>query len=102
MVGLRSDLISNVGHTSRPADFLVKVGKKYYEQIVLPKLLIVLRIDPEIAVQRRFDGDAANIRARSTEIWELDCLHTRAHVIDASRSQAEVLSEVKVLIWSAP
>ncbi len=95
-----SDLISNVAPTNRLTDFLVWAGEKYYEQIMLPELLIVLRLDPEIAVQRRFDEDAAKIRARSTEIWELDWLQTRAHVIDASRSQAEVLSEVKALIWS--
>ena len=95
-----SDLISNVAPTNRLTDFLVRASEKYYEQIMLPELLIVLRLDPEIAVQRRFDQDAAMVRAHSTEIWELDWLQTSAHVIDASRSRAEVLSEVKALIWS--
>ncbi|MFN8454768.1 MAG: hypothetical protein U0401_08890 [Anaerolineae bacterium] len=82
------------------ARFLIKREESYYQQTVLPELLIALRVDPEIAVQRKTDEDAAYVRERSTEIWNLDWSHTNAHLIDASKSKTEVLAEIKSLIWS--
>jgi thymidylate kinase len=66
----------------------------------MPDLLIVLRTDPEIAVERKFDESAESVQARSKEIWETDWAQTPAHVIDAGNSKAEVLSELKTLVWS--
>jgi thymidylate kinase len=74
--------------------------KRYYRQISAPDFLIVLRLPPDIAVQRKVEEDAESVRKRSQEIWELDWQQTNAHVVDASRSQAKVLSELKSLIWS--
>jgi thymidylate kinase len=82
------------------ARFLVEQEERYYHQVALPELLIVLRVDPEIAVQRKTEEDAASVRERSTEIWELDWENTTAHVVDASQSSAEVVSQLKTLIWS--
>jgi thymidylate kinase len=82
------------------ARFLIKLEKSYYQQILLPELLIVLRLDPEIAVQRKTDEDAQSVRTRSTEIWKLSWENTDVHVIDASKSKTEVASEIKTLIWS--
>jgi thymidylate kinase len=79
---------------------LVALENRYYQHMTLPELLIVLRVDPEIAVQRKPTEDAASVRARSAEIWDLDWGQTPAHLIDASRPRAEVLSELKALIWS--
>jgi thymidylate kinase len=79
---------------------LVKREKSYYDQIVAPELLIVLRVDPEIAVQRKTDEDANFVRERSTEIWELEWAHSGAHIIDASRPITDVLAELKALAWS--
>ena len=79
---------------------LVELERQYYQQIMPPELLIVLRLDPDIAVQRKTDEDAASVRARSTEIWELDWQQTRAYTVDASHSVQEVLSELKPLLWS--
>ena len=88
-------------HQANPlAKFLVKREESYYQQTVLPELLIVLRVDPEIAVQRKADEDATSVRERSTEIWELNWEHTDAHIIDGSKSKTEVLTELKTLIWS--
>lgn len=88
--------------TSRLARALVRLEESYYRQIVPPGLLIVLRVDPEIAVQRKTDENAALVRERSTEIWKLDWDGTRAHVLDASRPRAEVLSQLQSLLWSRP
>lgn|SRR5574341_780967 len=82
------------------ARFLVKLEESYYQQIALPEVLIVLRLNPEIAVQRKTDEDAISVEKRSTEIWQLNWKKTDAYVIDASKSKTEVASELKTLIWS--
>ncbi len=79
---------------------LVRLEASYYQQIASPEVLIVLRVDPEIAVARRRGEDEIPVRERSTEIWQIDWQHTNAHIIDASKSKSEVLAEVKALVWS--
>jgi len=100
MDGPQADQFMKPRQTSRLAQRLVKLEESYYHQITSPELLTVLRVDPEIAVQRKTDEDAIFVRERSTGVWELNWDYTQAHVIDASRPQAEVLSELKSLIWS--
>ncbi|HJW91848.1 MAG TPA: hypothetical protein VJ436_14530, partial [Anaerolineales bacterium] len=82
------------------ARLLIKIEEGYYRRIVSPEVLIVLRLNPEIAVQRKPEDEAALVRERSTEIWELDWEHTDAHIIDGNKSKTEVLTELKTLIWS--
>lgn len=100
MDGPRAEQFMSPHPTHRLAKLLVKLEESYYHQIVLPELLIVLRVDPEIAVQRKTEEDASSVRERSTEIWELNWESTTAHLIDASQSKTDVLSELKALIWS--
>jgi thymidylate kinase len=76
------------------------MAHKYQQRLMLPELLIVLKVAPDIAVKRKPDEDAAFVHVRSKEIWDLDWEQTCAHVIDASRSREEVLSEIKSLVWS--
>jgi thymidylate kinase len=80
--------------------FLGRLEKRYYRSLTWPELLIILKVDPEIAVQRKEDEDAESVRPRSQEIWELDWSQTPAHVIDAGRSKVQVMRELKTLIWS--
>lgn len=82
------------------AKALVKIEESYYDRIMLPDLLIVLRVVPEIAVQRKTDENGVFVRERSTEIWKLNWQDTNAHIIDAGKSKADVLAELKTLIWS--
>ena len=100
MDGLLVEQMIDVGQTNWLLRRLIALEKGYYQQIMSPELLIVLKLNPEIAVRRKTDEDATTVRIRSTEIWELDWQQTPVHVIDASRSKAEVLSELKHLIWS--
>ena len=86
--------------SSRLAKVLVELDESYYYPIVPPEVLIVLRVDPEIAVQRKTEEDATSVRERSTEIWELNWEGTDAHIIDGSKSRMEVLTELKARIWS--
>ena len=81
-------------------NLLVKLETSYYRRIVLPDLLIVLKINPEIAVQRKVDESETSVRARSQEVWELEWEGLPAHIIEADKSQAEVLAEIKSLVWS--
>jgi thymidylate kinase len=80
--------------------FLARWEARYYRKILPPDLLIVLRVAPEIALQRRRDSPPESVRARVGEIWDLEWGQTPAHVIDASRSKDEVLSELKAVVWS--
>jgi thymidylate kinase len=101
MDGLLVEQMIDTGQTNWLLKLLIALEKSYYQQIMLPELLIVLRLDPEIAVRRKTTEDATSVRIRSTEIWELDWQQTPVHIIDASRSKADVLSELKQLIWSS-
>jgi thymidylate kinase len=85
----------------RLAGALVRLEEGYYRRLTPPELVIVLRVDPEIAVARRSDEDAAPVRERSTEIWRLDWEPACAFTLDAGRSREEVLAEAKALVWSA-
>jgi thymidylate kinase len=73
--------------------------KSYYQQIRLPDLLIVLKVDPEIAVQRKVEETATSVRARSSEVWGLDWKKLSAFEVDAQRSKEEALSQVKAIVW---
>lgn len=98
--GPLSEKSTSPNQASPLAKFLVMLEESYYDQIAAPELLIVLLLDPEIAVQRKTDEDANTVRERSTEIWELDWEQTDAHIIDANKSKTEVLKELKGIIWS--
>jgi thymidylate kinase len=74
--------------------------RRYYERITYPDLLIVMRVDPDIAVQRRRDDPEAILRPRSEEIWGIDWSGTPAVVVDAGRQKTEVLLEIRSLVWS--
>lgn len=79
---------------------LSSLERRYYEAITSPDVLIVLRVEPEIAVARRLDEPADFVRARWGEIWKVDWDAVPAHVVDAGRPQDEVLARVKALVWS--
>ena len=79
--------------------FLSNIEKHYYQQIQLPDLLIVLKVDPEIAVQRKVEETEISVRARSTEVWKLDWDKLSAFSVDASKPKAETLSLVKEIVW---
>jgi thymidylate kinase len=87
-------------NTNSLIKFLAALEHHYYQQIMLPDLLIVLRVDPEICVQRKTDETSDSVRSRSQEIWNLDWCETPAHVIDGSRSKSQVSSDLLKLVWS--
>jgi thymidylate kinase len=79
--------------------FLARIEKQYYKQIMLPDLLIMLRVAPEVSVQRKTDESAESVFSRAGEMWKVDWKKTPAHIVDASKSKSEVLSALMKLIW---
>lgn len=71
-----------------------------YRQIAPPDVLVVLRIDPEIAVARRSDEDGGYVRARNTEVRDADWSRTGAVIVDAALPAEQVLASVKQAIWT--
>lgn len=81
-------------------DRLLAAEERYYQHISLPDLLIVLRLNPEVAVQRKPEESADSVRRRNQEIWQLDWQGSPAHVIDASQPIEIVEAQLKSLVWS--
>jgi thymidylate kinase len=79
---------------------LVALEGRYYERIAEPEIAIVLRVNPEVAVERRPDQDAVFVRRRSDEVWRTDWSATRACVVDAGDAPERVLAEIKSIVWS--
>lgn len=78
---------------------LLNAEQKHYQRITEPDLLLVLRVDPEIAVRRKTDEQPEHIRTRSEEIWRADWSNAVAQTIDASQSPAAVLADLQDRIW---
>jgi hypothetical protein len=88
------------GTHGRLAGAMSRLEKRYYGRLAPPDVLIVLRVDPEIAVQRQPGDEPGFVRSRWGEIGEVDWQALGAHVVDAGRSSADVVSEVKSILWS--
>lgn len=82
-------------------NWAIALEKHWYQYMTPPELLIVLKLDPEIAVLRKTDEKPEHVRPRSTEIWELDWQDQGVCVVDASKSKAETIAQLKSRIWSA-
>ena len=80
---------------------LWEMEERYYEAMLAPDLVLVLRVDPETAARRKLDEPSDYVRARALTMWETDWGRTGARVIDAGRPLPEVLGEVKWLVWDA-
>jgi thymidylate kinase len=81
--------------------WLAGMANSYYARMRSPEVLIVLRVDPGIAVRRKTEENEVSVRARTTEIWNLDWSGTHAQVVDASQSREDVLRIVKDRVWSS-
>jgi thymidylate kinase len=89
------------GPDNRLVRAMIGVEQRYHRSIAPPELLVVLRVDPEIAVQRKTEESPDSVRARGAEVWNIDWRDSRAHVIDASQPEEAVARELKALVWSA-
>ncbi len=80
---------------------LERIERHYYAAIADPDVLIVLRVDPEVAVARKPEEDADFVRGRWRELWAVDWNGVDAHVVDAGAPREEVLARLQALIWAA-
>jgi hypothetical protein len=96
----KADLFLNPKPDGKLVHKLVNLEDSYYHNMIMPRITIALRLNPEIAVQRKTDEEPNSVWQRSTEIWELNWENTNVNIIDASRSKAEVLAEIKAIVWS--
>jgi thymidylate kinase len=74
--------------------------RRCYAQILEPDVVMVLRVDPAVAVARRPEDDPVFVRTRNEEIWSGDWTRGRVTVLDASRPQDEVLAEALRVAWA--
>jgi hypothetical protein len=84
---------------SRVARWLASSERRLYANIAAPDALVVLRIDPELAVTRRPEDDPAYVRARNGEVFETDWTAVGAEVVDASQPPGEVLAAIRGAVW---
>jgi thymidylate kinase len=80
--------------------WLMRREHRYYQDILAPDVLIVLRIDPEVAVRRKTTEPAEYVRARNISISSADWSASGAHFVDAGRPLADVIADLKAIIWA--
>jgi thymidylate kinase len=79
---------------------LMRIEQWYYRRITPPDVIMVLRVEPEVAVRRKTDEPADYVRARARIIWDTDWQGTGAHLVDAGRTLSEVIADLKAVVWS--
>jgi thymidylate kinase len=87
------------GRHGRLTLMLARAERRIYAQIAPPDVLVVLRIDPEIAVRRRSDEESTYVRARNTEVYGVDWSATNAVVVDAAQPPEAVLAQIRETVW---
>lgn len=87
-------------HLGRWGRRLASLEARFYARIGEPDALIVLAVDPEVAVRRRAGDDEVVVRARSTAILATDWHGASACVVDANAPRDDVFANVKSLVWS--
>ena len=100
MDGAVSAGLAEPSRWGRLVGYLAAREKRFYARIGYPDLLIVLRVNPDVAVRRRREAPEAILRRRSEEVWDVDWSRTPAVVIDATRPKEQVLSEIRSVVWS--
>jgi len=78
--------------------WLMRREHRYYQDILAPDVLIVLRIDPELAVRRKTTEPADYVRARNLSISAADWSDSGARLVDAGRPLAYVIAALKAII----
>lgn len=78
---------------------LARLEQRYYDRMMAPDVLIVLRVSPAVAVARRQGEDDEGVRRRATEVYEADWSGTGALVVDADRSADAVFADIARAVW---
>jgi thymidylate kinase len=97
--GPRLDAYARTLGRTRLGRRLAALEAWYYRQILPPDLLIVLRVEPDVAVRRKTTEPAEYVRGRNRLVWNTDWRGTGAYVVDAGRPLADVLDDLKAVLW---
>ncbi len=89
-----------LGKPDRVRAWLQLKEASYYDRMLGPDALCVLRLDPDLAVARKPEEPADYVRARGRVIWETDWAGTGAHLVDVSLPLADVMLRLKSIVWS--
>jgi thymidylate kinase len=82
--------------------WLAGLEKKIYAGISGVDEIIVLKLDPKIAIQRRPEDDADELLVRSGQIWDKDFSKTiNATVIDTNNSFDFVEERILNVVWES-
>jgi len=84
----------------RVANWLAARERRYYDSILPPDLVIVLRASPGVAIERRHEDSAEFVRIRASEVFDSDWSGLPAVVIDADLPEVEVQRRVRQAVWS--
>lgn len=98
--GPQIDWMARSVRSNRSIDLLRRLEARYYRAISCPDLLLVLKVAPDVAVERKTTEDPAYVRARTRALWEKDWGRLGARVIDATRTKDEVLRQARAEIWA--
>lgn len=81
--------------------YFAKLEQKYHDKINYCDKLFVLKLDPEIALQRRPEDDADELRLRSRQIWDRNFSDYPNAVVVNTKDSFEVV-ERKILseVWT--
>jgi len=85
---------------TRLARTLRRREETYYARIAPPDLTLVLRVDPETAVDRKPMEPAAVVRARASLLWNADWSGPGTIVIDGVQPVSDVTAELRLRVWS--
>jgi len=99
LAGPRLDAFAAALRQTRLGGWLLAMETWYYRQILPPDILVVLRVDPEIAVRRKTDEPADYVRERGQIVWNTDWSGSGAHVVDAGQPLSAVLGDLKAILW---
>ncbi len=99
-----ASLIPSMNDGSRLISWLGAVAQSYYDKIVslgLPHEIIVLRINPQVSINRKPEESPDFIRPRLLEIWNANWNAVgNSHVIDAAQPLENVLAKVRNIVWN--
>ena len=98
--GPRLPELVSTAPSRRLATLLRDAEGRYYRQLPPPDRVIVLLVDPDLAVRRKPLEPVDHVRQRAGAVWDTDWAGTRAHVVDAGRPLPEVLAALKSTIWA--
>jgi thymidylate kinase len=86
---------------SHVVKYLARREQRYYAKILDPDILVVLSVDPDLAVERKRGIDDEHVvRSRNEEIQRIRWDRLDAIVVDAGGSKAAVLDEIKSGVWA--